>query len=51
LVRRHRVIRGARPGALLYVNHEACVKAKEAAAHRGMLCVCRQNGALECAGK
>ncbi|KAJ1719742.1 hypothetical protein LPJ53_005538 [Coemansia erecta] len=49
LVRRHRpaATRSAKQ-VVLYVNHEACVKAREAAAHRGVLCACRQNGALEC---
>ncbi|KAJ2856200.1 hypothetical protein FB639_006137, partial [Coemansia asiatica] len=35
---------------IIYVNHEACVKAKQAitAAHRCKVCVCHQNGVLVC---
>ncbi|KAJ2782820.1 hypothetical protein GGI15_002795 [Coemansia interrupta] len=51
LVRRRRALREPRKAAALYVNHEACVKAREAAMHRGVTCVCRQNGALECPGE
>ncbi|KAJ2234150.1 hypothetical protein H4R99_000827 [Coemansia sp. RSA 1722] len=36
--------------AAIYVNHEACIKAKNAisATHKCKSCVCRQNGALVC---